>query len=322
MLQRGSNLCSSKRPLEVLKWLHKHYPETFEPGLYDLMDEAVAYRTSRLEVVQWLHENIPKLRATTAMKHAATSGRLDIFLYLLPNRGVSSNEEILHTQNFQVLCRFDPNTRGKRCSNPATSDQVKMLQTVFKHRHHFLKCCLSCLAGISCSRGNTEILDWVNQFGIELRSTEPVRDAVQRDDVKLLQWFSDNGFEMKDLKLLALAVGSSNLDTLRWLSKHGHAVDSLDLVRRAGWKYNTYQSIPVLRWLVEHGPPLDAPTATYLVLESRHVEIVPWVAEKYRKDLVLMALRNDQRVLWWILARTKFQDEDIQRKILRPFSVL
>ncbi|EGZ13844.1 hypothetical protein PHYSODRAFT_303235 [Phytophthora sojae] len=192
-----------------------------------------------------------------------------------------------------------------------------MLQTVFELRPYFLHDCLRCLAKIACSVGNTAILDWVSQFGIELRSTQPIREAVSRGDVKLLQWFFENEFEVTNPKLLELAVQGSQLEVVRWLSTHGYTVNSLALTRIAGEEmYSRYTDTPVLRWVVENGPPLDLPTATALVLEYRHIEIAWWASEDIRKHLVLKALEtDDRRVVWWNLARTHFQDEGTQQSI-------
>ncbi|EGZ13841.1 hypothetical protein PHYSODRAFT_303233 [Phytophthora sojae] len=212
-------------------------------------------------------------------------------------------------RSIQVMCHFSPDVLGKRRSNPTTSDQLTMLQTVFEQRPDFVRGCLGCLAWTAFSRGNIAVLDWVNQFGIELRSTVPIRDAVSRGGVKVLRWFSENGFEISDPDLLELAVKSGQLEAVRWLSEHGYGVNSLALANIAG----KIRNVPILRWLVEHGPPLDLATATLLIWQYRQVEIAWWVSEDVRKHVVFEALqKNDRRVLRWILARTTFQDESAQ----------
>ncbi|KAE8906656.1 hypothetical protein PF005_g29552 [Phytophthora fragariae] len=109
-----------------------------------------------------------------------------------------------------------------------------MLQTRFEQRPAFVQYCLRRLADFACTRGNIEILEWVNQFGIELQSTEPIRKAVSRGDVKMLQWFSENGFEITDPNLLEVAVEYNQLEVARWLSEHGYAVNSLEMAKIAG----------------------------------------------------------------------------------------
>ncbi|KAE9116559.1 hypothetical protein PF007_g9625 [Phytophthora fragariae] len=297
--------------LEVLKWLHTHHPDAFEPRLFKNTINPAA-ENGHLDVVRWLHENLPERGPTHAMYYAATEGHLETFLYLLEHRSDGFSSDVFHdARDIQVLCHFNSDDRGDRRSNQATSDQLKMLQTLFERRPAFVQDCLRNLTYIACSTGNIAILDWVNQFVIKLISTEHIRDAVGRGDVKMLKWFSENGFEITDPDLLEMAVEDGDLEVVHWLSGHGYAVDSLESVKIAA-----KNDIPTMRWLLEHGPPLDLSTATTLVLENRHIEIAWWVSEDARKDLVLEALRkNDREVVWWILAHTQFQDENTQRSI-------
>ncbi|EGZ13853.1 hypothetical protein PHYSODRAFT_303245 [Phytophthora sojae] len=187
-----------------------------------------------------------------------------------------------------------------------------MLQTVFRPRSRFVQGFLRCLAWIACSEGNIAILDWVHQFGVELRSTAPIGSAVGRGDVKLLQWFYENGFEVTGPGLLEPAAENGRLDAVRWLTEHGVAVHLLEVAKIAA----KHKNVPVMRWLVEQGPSLDLPTATLLVVEYRYIEVAWWVAEKDRGDLVLKALQNnDRNVVWWILMHTQFQEENTRREI-------
>ncbi|KAG3213232.1 hypothetical protein PC129_g15825, partial [Phytophthora cactorum] len=153
--------------------------------------------------------------------------------------------------------------------------------------------CLRCLAEIALREGNIEILDWLNQLGLELRTTIPIRDAVTRGDVKLLQWFYWNRFEIldSDLDLLELAGQNGQLDAARWLSKHGLNITSLNLIEEAARN----RKVPLLRWLAEHGPPLNFRTAKYLTMEYRHVDISWWVSESDRALLALEALQKGNR---------------------------
>ncbi|GMF26107.1 unnamed protein product [Phytophthora fragariaefolia] len=180
--------------------------------------------------------------------------------------------------NIQVLCHFHSDVCGQLHSNRATNDQLKLLQTVFEQRPAFVRGCLRCLAEIVCTRGNVAILDWVSQFGIELRSTAPIRDAIGRGDVELLRCFYRNGLEATDPDLLELAIQKDQLEAVRWLSEHGHPVNSLGLVKTAG----ECGSAPLLRWLVEHGPPLDLATARALVIEYRHRD--SWMGVRERSE--------------------------------------
>ncbi|EGZ13918.1 hypothetical protein PHYSODRAFT_303276 [Phytophthora sojae] len=180
-----------------------------------------------------------------------------------------------------------------------------MLQKVFKQNQAFVRNCLRMLAETACNAGNVGILDWVNQFGIELRSTEHIENAVMHGDVKMLQWFFERGFEVRDPELLELAVESGQLEVARWLVEHRLAVISLELVTIAG----DIENEAMMRWLVEHGPPLDVATAMRLVFDYHYVEIALWLSEDVRQHLVLEALRKaNHKVMWWILSKTQFQD--------------
>ncbi|KAG6956520.1 hypothetical protein JG688_00011383 [Phytophthora aleatoria] len=75
-------------------------------------------------------------------------------------------------------------------------------------------------------------------------------------------------------------------------------------------------NVPVLRFLVEHGPPLDFRTVGKLIMENRHIEIAWWVTESDRVQIVLEALKKeDKKLIWWILARTRFEDASSQCSI-------
>ncbi|KAE9020789.1 hypothetical protein PR001_g13508 [Phytophthora rubi] len=294
--------------LEALKLLHTHYPTTFGPAA---MDGAAGH--GHLEIVRWLHENRPEGCTHLTVNRAASKGHLDILLFLLEHRTERFPSRAMRdVQEIQVLCHFNSDIQASRRPNRATSYQLKMLQTLFEQRPAFVRYCLRRLARGACSRGNIALLDWVNQFGIELKSTEPIRDAVRRGDVKMLQWFFDNGFEITDPDLLEVAVEDDRLEVVRWLSEHGYPVNSLELVKIAG----KYMNVPTMRWLVEYGPPLDLSTATILVLENHRIEIAWWVGEKDWGQLVIEALlRNDRDVVWWILVHAQFQVESAQRCI-------
>jgi hypothetical protein len=128
-----------------------------------------------------------------------------------------------------------------------------------------------------------------------------MREVVGRGDWRLLQWLHESDFPVSEPDLLELAVDEGQLDVARWLFHHGYAVLSLRLIEMAGKSNN----VPLLRWLVEHGPPLSLP----LAVEYRHVELSWWLAESGRARLVLAAVQDDRKLLWWLLTRTRCRDE-------------
>ncbi|KAE9013617.1 hypothetical protein PF005_g9499 [Phytophthora fragariae] len=294
--------------MDVLKWLYTHYPKTFVVDFSDVINRAAG--NGHLEVVRWLHETRPDRVSTHALHFAAAEGHLDTFLYLLDHLNEGSSGDVHRdARGIKLLYHFNLDDSGDRRCNRATGDQLKMLQAIFEQRPAFVRDWLQYLVHLACSKGNVAILDWVSQFGIELNSTKPIRDAASRGDVKMLQWFLENGFEFTDPNLLRKAVLTGQLEAVHWLTKHGHDVNSVKLTTVG---YN----MPILRWLAENGPPIDLSTATKLVLEKHHVEIAWWVSEDNRRHLVLEALhKNDRKVAWWILAHTQFQDESALRSI-------
>ncbi|OWY91612.1 hypothetical protein PHMEG_00039730 [Phytophthora megakarya] len=260
--------------LRVLQQLYAYNSESFTPFISydksncklitsDSIGDIGARNGDLVEIVQWLHENNCGGFTTMAMDSAAQHDHLDVVLYLLENRSEGfSHEALKRTKDMKVLCA-----------------QGNLLQSMFKARPSFVRRCLSCLAEIALRTSNIEILDWVNQFGLELRSAVPVRAAVCRGHVTLLQWFCRNGFEVSDPDLLKLAVENGHLDTARWLSKRGYEINSLDLVEMA-----------------------------------RRNDDIGCVD---RVQVVLDALKSDKRrVLWWILTRTRFED-GASRQIIR-----
>lgn len=70
-----------------------------------------------------------------ALYFAAAEGHLDIILYLIEHRteGFPSNVKD-SARDIHVKCHF-----GGRRSNPASDEQLKMLQTVFRPRSRFVQ---------------------------------------------------------------------------------------------------------------------------------------------------------------------------------------
>ncbi|OWY99972.1 LOW QUALITY PROTEIN: hypothetical protein PHMEG_00028937 [Phytophthora megakarya] len=294
--------------LDVLKWLHTHYPYIFL-GLW-LME--VASKAGHLEIVQWLHENNIGPFSTRAMDYAAKHNHLDIVLYLLENRSEGFSSSLMTIPGeIEVQCLFDSDAN---CNvTHVHRAQVELLKSIFESRPSFVQGCLRCLAKIAFEEGLIEILDWVKQFGLELRSKAPIRAAASRGDVKLLQRFYENGFEVCELELLDLVITRNDLDTGHWFLRHGYSNPPIDLAELAPLK----KDVPLLRWMVEHGPPLSLPVATKLIVEFRHVELSWWVSESDRVQIVLVALQQEDRELvWWILTHTKFECEN-SRRIIR-----
>ncbi|KAF1795508.1 Ankyrin repeat-containing domain [Phytophthora cactorum] len=289
--------------LEIVKWLHRTRDEVVPrtlPGTGTFAPETmdIAAQIGHLPIVRWLHENRSEGCTTCALDSAASNSHLSVVLFLLEHRneGFSSNAMVA-AQNIEVQCSFS--TSGGILSETCRGQ---------------VSSCLRCLAEIALREGNIEILDWLNQLGLELRTTIPIRDAVTRGDVKLLQWFYWNRFEIldSDLDLLELAGQNGQLDAARWLSKHGLNITSLNLIEEAARN----RKVPLLRWLAEHGPPLNFRTAKYLTMEYRHVDISWWVSESDRALLALEALqKGNRKLLWWILTRTRFEDASSQQSI-------
>lgn len=301
--------CSAARngDLPLLKWLHAKSSRGIVNRPF-VMDWAAS--KGYLEIVRWLHGVYPEGYTNDSMNFAATAGHLDIFLFLLEHRTDGfSDYELRKAQDIVVKCHFGPDVLENRCSNRATSDQLKVLQTVYEQRPDFVRDCLRCLARIACEEGNLAILDWVGRFGLELRSTESICVAIRNHHAEVLQWFLKNGLGVTDPELLEFALQSRCLEAADCLLEHGYDLSSVKLIDNC-W------NVPTLRWMVEHGSPLDLEAAHEIVFRNRHIEIAGWVAEEDRGRLVLEALyKDDREVLWWILVRTTFQGDSVQRKI-------
>ncbi|ETP42789.1 hypothetical protein F442_10317, partial [Phytophthora nicotianae P10297] len=296
--------------LEVIQWLHAHYPDKF---VRQAMDQAAG--NGHLHIVRWLHENCREGCTAYAMYLAARNGHLNVMLYLLEHRSEGFPSNVMTAaHNFEVQCLFSSSRplslktdRSHRVHEP-----MIVLQSAYNKRPAFVKDCLRCLAQIATCEGNIEILDWLNQLGLELRTTIPIRDAVARGNVQLLQWFYSNQFELQDPDLLELAVQKGQLDAARWLSKRGFKITSLNLIEEAGRNDN----VSLLRWLVEHGPPLDFDAALVLTGKYHHEEIVPMVSESVRVLLVCEALQSSNRnLVWHILVGTRIEDENSRETI-------
>jgi hypothetical protein len=260
--------------LDILEFLHTHYSETFTP---------------------------------LVMSRAANHGHLDVVLWLLEHRTEGFSGPAMDApQKVEVLCLFD---NAESDAGMSELDQLERLKVVFEQRPSFFQGCLRCLADAAVRAGNIKILDWVKPFGITLLTTTPIRDAVGHGDWKMLEWCHENGFQVFEPDLLALAVAKGQLEMTRWLCNHGYAINSLRLVEVAVQKEN----VPLMQWLVEHGPPLCLSVGTILATKHfkyRHVEITWWLVEADRVQLVLAALREEDReLIWWLLTRTRFEKE-------------
>ncbi|ETM34471.1 hypothetical protein L914_18434 [Phytophthora nicotianae] len=308
--------CTDMRPasygnLEVVKWFHVHYPNLFTPNVMEAAAES-----GQLHIVRWLHENRGEGCTTLTMDVAARNGHLDVVLYLLEHKGEDfPSYATTSVQNIEVQCLFATSDTllQKHQRSHVSDDQLITLQSAYERRPAFVKGCLSRLAGFAVRVGNIELLDWLNQLGLELHTTVPIRNAVSQGNVKLLEWFHWNQFELNDPDLLQLAVQEKQLDAARWLSKHGFKITSLSLLEEAGRK----RAVPMMRWLVEHGPPLNFETAMKLTMEYRQVEIALWVSETDRVQIVIEALQDKsiQNEVAWILTRTRFEDPSSKRRI-------
>ncbi|OWY98845.1 hypothetical protein PHMEG_00030279, partial [Phytophthora megakarya] len=213
------------------------------------------------------------------------------------------------SRDFEVQCMFDPDSNPHL--NPVNRVQLNRLQSLFETQPSHIRVCLSCLAEFAANKKLIAILDWVKQFGLELRSSAPIRRAVSGGNLELLNWFDRNGYKVCDPDLLELAIDYNNLDTAHWLLKHGYTINPIALDELWSLK----RMMPLLRWIVEHGPPLSLPVAKKLVwFDCR--EISSWVSESHRVEIVLEAIQNKNRgLLWWILERTRFECETSRRTI-------
>ncbi|GMF30695.1 unnamed protein product [Phytophthora lilii] len=288
--------------LNVVQWLHEHYSSKFDVSV---MDQAAL--NGHLHIVRWLHENRSEGCSKRAMGSAADNGHLDVMLYLLENRSEGFYGNAMETpQNIEILCLFrNMDSDDSRSGSQSNQQQLQRLKVVFEERPDFCRGCLRSLAEIACEKGNFKILDWLTPFGLELRSTIPIRNAVRGGDLALVRWFYRNGYKVDEPDLLELAL---DVDVARWLYEHGHQITSHELVETAARRQNG----PLMRWLIEHGPPLDIATATTLMTEYPYFEVTWKLAEKDRVCMVLELLRNNNDnnldSIWWILRYTEIKD--------------
>ncbi|KAE8891494.1 hypothetical protein PF005_g20441 [Phytophthora fragariae] len=141
---------------------------------------------------------------------------------------------------------------------------------------------------------------------MKLLSTAPIRRAASRGDLNVVKWFHRNYFEFCKRDLLQLAVRNGRMDVARWLSEHGYEINTPQMVVAAAETKN----LTLVRWLIENGRTLDVSTATVLARNDNYVETMWWVPEPERVQLVLEAMRNENRkLLWWLLMRTRFEEK-------------
>ncbi|KAE9307309.1 hypothetical protein PR003_g21029 [Phytophthora rubi] len=141
---------------------------------------------------------------------------------------------------------------------------------------------------------------------MKLLSTAPIRRAASKGNLNMVKWFHRNYFAFCDRELLQLAVRSGHVYVTRWLFEHGYEINTPELVVAAAKTKN----VTLVRWLIENGPTLDVSTAAILARKDNYVEAMWWVPEPERVQLVLEAMRNENRnLLWWLLMRTRFEEK-------------
>ncbi|GMF20913.1 unnamed protein product [Phytophthora lilii] len=209
------------------------------------------------------------------MDMAANRGHLGMVLYLLQNRSkdFSCREGNGYPANLEFLWGFRKiDCNNYRSGSQSSQQELQRLKRVFEERPDFFRGCLRSLAEMACERGNLEILDWLIQFGLELRSTIPIRNAVRRGDLALVRWFDRHdvwGVRVDNPGLLQQAAKYGYLDFARRLWEHGFQIISHEVVEIAAKR----RDVPSMRWLIEHGPPLDLVTVTTLAIKYGYIEV-------------------------------------------------
>ncbi|KAE8965651.1 hypothetical protein PR001_g28662 [Phytophthora rubi] len=242
------------------------------------------------------------------MDEAADKGHLDVILWLLTHRTEGFSSSSMETPlNVEVLYSFDhESTTTESTNDPTQRSQLTELHSVFKLCPAFVEGCLRCVAEAAFDQGHIHILDWLRQFGMKLLSTAPIRRAASRGDLDVVKWSHRNYFEFCKRDLLQLAVRNGRMDVARWLSEHGYEINTPQMVVAAAETKN----LTLVRWLIENGRTLDLSTATVLARNDNYVEAMWWVPEPERVQLVLEAMRNENRkLLWWLLMRTRFEEK-------------
>lgn len=99
---------------------------------------------------------------------------------------------------------------------------MRAVHAAFKMRPKFVHHCLQYLAEVALSRSFLAILDWMKRFGLKLRSTARIRNAVTGGNLSLVKWFYQNRFEICEP---GLAVEYGYLTVAFWLSEGGYKMD-------------------------------------------------------------------------------------------------
>ncbi|EGZ13870.1 hypothetical protein PHYSODRAFT_303255 [Phytophthora sojae] len=132
----------------------------------------------------------------------------------------------------------------------------------------------------------------MKRFGLKLRSTARIRNAVTGGNLSLVKWFYQNRFEICEP---GLAVEYGYLTVAFWLSEGGYKMDLSKLLE---------------------GVPLSLHVVRRIMLSSSYVDLARWLCESDRVELLLSTLKNENEIYaWWLLTHTRFEQETSQIKI-------
>ncbi|OWZ19095.1 hypothetical protein PHMEG_0006706 [Phytophthora megakarya] len=241
--------------LELLQWLRTHFPGTnygsaidFSTAIGDLVALKWLYelryirrsmeipltahhehliqeffddftRTHRMHLLEngcWIqhHTMVISILCSGCMKMIVEIIRLTHWTELLVNCNVNVVLYLLGTEmkDFQVI-----------------RAQLSMLKSSFMIRPELVRICSGRLARVAIREDLIEILEWVKQFGFELRSTALIIDTVLRNDVTLLQWFYQNRYKVWEPEFHTFPIKHSQLDAVHWFLNHGCTIKPLNL---------------------------------------------------------------------------------------------
>jgi hypothetical protein len=253
------------QPLEVLKWLLDHQPDSQQLPGYCVMDDTGAW--GHLDVLQYFHSlqlssfttrtfsrgdeenaDAPSWCTDDAMNEAAANGHLDVVKWLHANR-------------------------PEGCSTLAMDG--------------------------AASNGNLEVVKWLHEHRTEGCTTDAMDDAAGGGHLDVVQWLHSNREEGCTSFAMDSAARSGHLDVVKWLHRHrseGATKDALDGAADNG-------HLNVVQWLHEHRSEGCTTDAVHFAAVHGHFEVLLFLHSQRtegcsRNTLVDAALGNSNIVEW------------------------
>jgi hypothetical protein len=251
----------SGQPLEVLKWLVDHRPDSQQLPSFCLMDEAAAW--GRLDVLQYFQrlqgpaftrnsfshgeEAAPLWCSTKAMDQASANGHLEVVKWLHENRREGCTVGAMNgaaSRGRPEVVKWLYANRSEGCTEAAMDGAAAFgdLETVkWLHAKPNVGCTTAVMDG-AARRGFLDVLKWLHANPKAGCTTDATDGAARGGHLETLEWLHGNTSEGCTVKAINSALGSCHFRVASWLHEHYPECTPTKLI---GWSHgdNSFEEL-------------------------------------------------------------------------------